>query len=205
MLFLPHPQHEPDVNSPDVWISGAGNPGISVNDLDPLVVEGEKKGKKSKKKSAALTEDEPALDTSESSARTQEMTKIKIQDRVGWAEVSLFHFFFLRALSRQMCGRRPDQQDTLSLYWSYRNHPERVLLAVFDGHSGEKSAMLVASQYSSLFRAFLVHSCRSYYNVLTRRYRCAEEGIVLADDVAAEEKRRREFGTSCPLLLVTRH
>jgi len=49
--------------------------------------------------------------------------------KVGWAE---------------MRGRRPDMQDTLSVFSNFRGSPYMSLLCCFDGHSGEKSAELAA-------------------------------------------------------------
>eukprot|EP01125_Pyxidicula_operculata_P010785 TRINITY_DN3555_c0_g1_i7.p1 TRINITY_DN3555_c0_g1~~TRINITY_DN3555_c0_g1_i7.p1 ORF type:complete len:500 (-),score=119.97 TRINITY_DN3555_c0_g1_i7:147-1646(-) len=63
-------------------------------------------------------------------------THILYRKRFGWAE---------------MRGRRPDMQDTISLYDHIGRNKDHVFLSCFDGHSGEKSAEFVAKRILSVF------------------------------------------------------
>lgn len=57
---------------------------------------------------------------------------IKLTLQVGWAE---------------MCGRRPDMQDAMTVLPNFRGVQTQHFVALFDGHSGNSVSMVIFINY----------------------------------------------------------
>lgn len=67
--------------------------------------------------------------------RSEPEARIPFSVYIGWSE---------------MCGRRPDMQDSLCVHQYFQHIPWQHLVGVFDGHSGSLSAMYCASSLAPL-------------------------------------------------------
>jgi len=133
----------------DTFISFAGNPAVS----ELLLI---KNGDDSKKITKKLDKKEKEY---LKHAKKEQRKKSKPEDFSseddGIQEVSIPHIlplsdttdlfpYRLKVGWAETRGRRPDMQDTITVFTNFRSSPYRSLLCCFDGHSGEKSAELAA-------------------------------------------------------------
>lgn len=73
-------------------------------------------------------------------SKQQPVPSLLFNLRIGWSE---------------MCGRRPDMQDSLCVHQYFQHVPWQHLVGVFDGHSGTNTALYCASNIASVFASYL--------------------------------------------------
>jgi len=100
----------------------------SANKFDVSISSGEESSENGMSKSVRIKMKSTPPSTTKEEALSYRST-------VGWSE---------------MCGRRPDMQDTIVIVPKYRGNSDRYLLCAFDGHAGEKSAQLASNTLPGL-------------------------------------------------------
>lgn len=73
-------------------------------------------------------------------SRQQPVPSLLFNIRVGWSE---------------MCGRRPDMQDSLCVHQYFQHVPWQHLIGVFDGHSGTNAALFCSGNIGSVLSSYL--------------------------------------------------